>query len=153
MFIGAYSSTCGLRNAELNESLHTRSADLSLELTSEWDPSIRSLLELQDRSLTSGMRISSAIPEMRIWILSTSVALIEDAIHVMSPSSEVGAVAALNDVYTLAQIVDEEGISVESVGVYEGKIRVFPEVYLHRSYVVGEKMMKMPPYNDCKEID
>jgi 2-polyprenyl-6-methoxyphenol hydroxylase-like FAD-dependent oxidoreductase len=141
-----HKNSLGLGEEELNEALRSNSPELALVITSEWDPSIRSLIELQDRSLTSGMRVHSASPEIERWTPSASVTVLGDAVHVMSPSGGVGAVAALNDASVLAQIIAEEGISVQSIGKFEQIMRGFAEVCIKRSYVAGERMLNMPPY-------
>ena len=59
--------SCGLGEDALNKALHSNSSGLALEITSQWHPSIRSLLELQDESLTSRTRVYSASPEIGTW--------------------------------------------------------------------------------------
>ena len=147
--------TCGLGEDGLNEALHSNPSGLALEITSQWDPSIRSLLELQDKSLTSGMRVYSACPEIGSWEPSSHITVMGDAVHLMSPSGGVGAVAALNDAVTLAQIiVDERGVlSVESIGKFEQMMKNFAGACLRRSFVAGEKMLNTPPAERCKTVD
>lgn len=144
---------CALGEVELDEALHSRSPDLALDVTSEWDPSIRSLIQLQDRALTMGMRVYSASPELKAWNPSANVTVLGDAIHVMSPSGGVGAVAALNDATALAQIVAEEEISVASIGKFEEISRAFAVACIRRSFAAGEKLLNTPPFHQCKEVD
>ena len=146
-----HKDSLGLGEEELNEALRSNSPELALDITSEWDPSIRSLLELQDRSLTSGMRVYSASPEIENWTPSAIVTALGDAIHVMPPSGGVGAVAALNDAVVLSQIIAEQGISVQSIGKFEQIMRGFAEVCIKRSYAAGAKMLNMPVYQVKKE--
>ena len=145
----------GLSEDALNEALRSNSLGLALKITSQWHPSIRSLLKLQDKSLTSGMRVYSASPEIGTWEPSSHITLLGDAIHLMSPSGGVGAVAALNDTVALAQIIaDEQGVlSVESVGEYKQLMRNFAGACLRRSIIAGEKMLNTPPVEKCKTVD
>ena len=69
----------------------------------------------------------------------------------MSPSSGVGAVAALNDAAALDQIIADE-LSVESVGEYEQLIRNFAGACLRRSFIAGE-MLNTPPAEKYKTVD
>ena len=147
--------TCGLSEDGLNKALHLNPSGLALEITSQWDPSIRSLLELQDKSLTSGMRVYSASPDIGSWEPSSYITVLGDAVHLMSPSGGVGAVAALNDAATLAQIIaDEQGaLSVESIRNFEQIMKNFAGACLRRSFVAGEKMLNTPPAERCKTVD
>ena len=147
--------SCGLGEDKLNKALRSNPSALALEITSQWDPSIRSLLELQDKSLTSGMRIYSASPEIGSWETSPHITVLGDAIHLMSPSGGVGAVAALNDAAALARIItDEQGVlSVESIQNYEQMMKEFAGACLRRSFIAGEKMLNTPPAERCKIVD
>ena len=53
-----------------------KSVQLSLELTKEWDPSIRSILQLQDASQCSTLPVVSALPEIAPWKPSQFVTLV-----------------------------------------------------------------------------
>ena len=128
----------------LTEELKLRPSQLALDITSEWHPSIRALLELQDSSLTTGMRIFSATPHIGDWTTSAQITLMGDAVHLMSPTGGVGASAALNDAATLAAIIVERGVSSQSVNQYEQAMKGFTEVCLRRSCVAGEKMLGLP---------
>ncbi len=147
--------SCGFGEDGLNEALRSNPSGLALEITSQWDPSIRSLLELQDKSLTSGMRVYSASPEIGSWESSPHVTMLGDAIHLMSPSGGVGAVAALNDAAALAQIIAEKRgvLSVESIGKFEQMMKDFAGACLRRSFIAGEKMLNTPPAEGCKKAD
>ena len=69
------------------------------------------MLELQEKSLTSGIHVYSASPELTAWEPSAHITIWGDAIHPMSPSVGVGAVAALDDAAALARaIADYQGV-------------------------------------------
>ncbi|KAJ9212374.1 hypothetical protein DTO166G4_6005 [Paecilomyces variotii] len=145
--------TSGLGPMELNEALASLPAELAMEMTSDWHVSIRSLIELQDPSLTVGMRIYSADPNMEAWTPSERVTVMGDAVHVMSPCGGVGAAAALNDAYALVKIICEEGVSGTSIGKYEERMREFAKVCIQRSYEVGGKMVAVPAFEECAKVD
>ncbi|OCL05430.1 FAD/NAD(P)-binding domain-containing protein [Glonium stellatum] len=133
-----------LGDQELDEALKQDSPGLALDITGEWDPSIRSLIELQDKSLTSGMRVYSADSKIQDWTSSAHVTVLGDAVHVMSPSGGVGAVAALNDAFELMRAITHEGISTESISRYEQRMKGFAEVCIRRSNAAGAKMLDLP---------
>ena len=147
--------TCGLGEDGLNEASHSSPSGLALQITSQWDPPIRSLLELQDKSLTSGMRVYSACPEIGSWEPSSHITVLGDAVHLMSPSGGVGAVATADGVANLAQIIaDKQGVlSVESIGKFEQMVKHFAGLCLRRSSVAGEKMLNTPPAERYKTVD
>lgn len=45
----------------------TETAQLSLNLTNKWHESVRSLLEFEDASQSSALRISSTVPDIPYW--------------------------------------------------------------------------------------
>ena len=147
-------AACGYSEDELNEALLSDASGLAIELTSRWHPSIRSLLELQDKSLTSGMKVYSASPSLTMWESSPHVTLLGDAVHLMSPSGGVGAVAALHDAVVLAKIVaDGHGVmSIDSVSNFERQMKEFAGVCLRRSFLAGEKMLNTPPAERCRSV-
>ncbi|KAK7992144.1 hypothetical protein PG988_000938 [Apiospora saccharicola] len=114
---------------------------LALDITGEWDPSIRSLIELQDRELTHGMRVLSAPAALPEWEPSDRVTVLGDAVHVMSPSGGVGAVAAIHDACLLAGILAQEGHSKVSIGKYERGMREFAKKCIDRSNEAAVRML------------
>lgn len=87
---------CDLSNEKVDERLRKDPYSASMDIASEWDSLIRSLIELQDSDLTCGIRIYSAPEVIPAWRTSCRVIVIGDAIHLMSPTGGVGAVAVLN---------------------------------------------------------
>jgi 2-polyprenyl-6-methoxyphenol hydroxylase-like FAD-dependent oxidoreductase len=65
---------------------------LSLEMTAEWDPAIRCVLELQDEAQTLCTKMYSADPAMPSWPSNPRITLVGDAIHPMTATGGVGAV-------------------------------------------------------------
>jgi 2-polyprenyl-6-methoxyphenol hydroxylase-like FAD-dependent oxidoreductase len=129
------------------------SAALSLKLTEEWDPSIRSLFQLQDTTQASTLRVSSAKPEIPFWHPSARVTLVGDAVHAMSPCGGVGAVTALRDASVLSAKIAENGICAKSIGAYEAEMRIYAKMSIERSYFGGKKMFGQRPFGDCAPLE
>ncbi|KAI9877883.1 MAG: hypothetical protein M1830_002512 [Pleopsidium flavum] len=145
--------TFGLTDDELLKLSSEDSVQLSLQLTEKWDPSLRSLLELQDVSQSSALRICSAIPNIPPWSPSARITLLGDAIHVMSPTGGVGANTALQDAANLSKLLAEDGISSTSIGRYEEIMRSYAQAGIERSYFGGKKMFGQQPFEECKPVD
>ncbi|KAJ8131527.1 hypothetical protein O1611_g2097 [Lasiodiplodia mahajangana] len=137
---------------ELQEVLQKPSKALSLEITSEWDPSVRAILEQQDETYSSSLPILSAKPQIPEWSSDPRVTVLGDAIHVMSPAGGVGACTALRDAYVLGSKLAEKGICLESVAAYEQEMRRYAAVSLGRSLAGGMRMFNQPAFDQCKEV-
>ena len=126
-------------------------AAMSLRITDCWDPSIRSILHLQDKTQSSVLRVLSASPDMKPWSPSDKVTVIGDAIHPMSPCGGVGAVTALVDGANLAKTITTEGISTGSIGKFEEAMREFAGANIRRSYIGGRKLFGQRPFEECSQ--
>lgn len=142
-----------LSDDELSKLSSEASVQLSLKLTERWNLALRSLLELQDVSQSSTLRICSAIPNIPPWTPSAHVTLLGDAIHVMSPAGGVGAVTALRDAANLAGLLAEEGISAASIGKYEEMMRKYAHEGIERSYFGGKQMFGQRAFEECERVD
>jgi 2-polyprenyl-6-methoxyphenol hydroxylase-like FAD-dependent oxidoreductase len=129
------------------------SAALSLKLTEEWDPSIRSLFELQDVAQSSTLRVSSARPEIPFWAPNERITLLGDAVHAMSPCGGVGAVTALRDAAVLSGKIGANGINTKTIAAYEAEMRIYAKMSVERSYFGGKKMFGQRPFGDCKPLE
>ena len=129
-----------------------KAKELSLDITAEWNPSVRSLLELQDTSRTSAVHIYSTDPALPSWEPSACVTVLGGAAHAMPPSGAVGAVAALHDASILAREMVEDGMGVKSIGGYEKELREHARAGIGRSLKAGEQSWYQPPSEGCKEV-
>lgn len=127
-------------------------AEISLRLTQCWDPHLRSILHLQDRTQSSFLRVLSAKPDMAAWEPSDKATLVGDAVHMMSPCGGVGAVSALVDGANLASIIASKGVSHESIGEYEKGMREFAGAMIRRSYMGGRALFGQQPFEQCNEF-
>ncbi|KAI1819813.1 hypothetical protein F4861DRAFT_110669 [Xylaria intraflava] len=66
----------GLNAGERDEALKRDSLNSALNITSEWYDDIRSLIDLQDSALTSGMRVVSAPAKNPDWDASAHMTLL-----------------------------------------------------------------------------
>ena len=139
-------------DAILEQVLKRPAKDLALSLTSEWDPSLRRLFELQDESQTTAIRVISTDPNIESWSPSAQVTLLGDAVHVMSPAGGVGAITALKDAASLVKVLVADGISSESIGEYETAMKEYAAASLSRSIRGGEKLYNQPPIELCPSI-
>jgi 2-polyprenyl-6-methoxyphenol hydroxylase-like FAD-dependent oxidoreductase len=143
----------GKPDSELLRLTGEDSAALSLKLTEEWDPAVRSLFELQDTAQSSTLRVSSAKPVIPFWKPSGRITLLGDAVHAMSPCGGVGAVTALKDAAVLACKITEGGINEKSIGAYEAEMRQYAKMSIERSYFGGKKMFGQRPFGDCAPLE
>lgn len=123
-------------------------AELSLAVTAEWHPSLRSLFELQDRQQSSLIRVSSTIPEIPAWSCLPNVTVLGDAIHPMSPCGGVGAMTALCDAASLAGVI-AKGATLEGIGAFEEGMRKRAVRSIRRSEVGSKKMFGQRDLVDC----
>ncbi|SDM22609.1 FAD-dependent oxidoreductase [Allokutzneria albata] len=92
--------------------------DLVLGLTEEWAPPLRGLVALSDVDTISALPIRSATPVPK-WEAST-ITLLGDAIHSMTPFRGIGANTALRDAQLLCRKLTEGGRPlVERIAEYE----------------------------------
>ncbi|KAF2230549.1 hypothetical protein EV356DRAFT_536266 [Viridothelium virens] len=132
------------------------SARQSLELTKEWDSSLRSIFEMQDVQQCSTLRVASATPEIPCWDPSSTVTLIGDSIHAMSPCGGVGANTALRDAAELARLIADGGVgalTAERVGMFEKDLRKRAFGSLMRSFAGSKKMFDQRPFDDLQVLD
>ncbi|KAL9622213.1 MAG: hypothetical protein Q9160_003396 [Pyrenula sp. 1 TL-2023] len=132
----------------------SESAQLSLQLTKEWEPGLRSLFELQDVQQCSTLRVASALPDTPAWAPSRYVTLLGDAIHLMSPCGGVGANTALGDAKDLTRIISNFGtLTSDDIGEYEKMMRARATISIMRSFIGSKKMFNQQPFSKCPVLD
>ena len=128
------------------------STQIAMNLASEWHPSLKCILELQDSTQGAAIRIISSPPELPQWEISDKVVLIGDAVHVMSPGGGVGVATALRDCATLSSKLAADGLSIKTIGAYESAMRQYAEASIRRSFRGGNKFFGQPPFENCEEV-
>ena len=126
--------------------------DLSLMLASEWDPSVRAILEHQEPAASFTVRIFSAFADLPKWESDSRITLMGDAIHTMSPAGGVGAVTALKDAATLTRMIVERGITKASIGAYEEAMRSYASASIRRGFAGANRLYGMRPFSECKVV-
>lgn len=131
---------------------NSQAPNLALRVTTEWHPSLRSVLELQDTSQATLIRVASQVPEVPVWEPSAWVTLLGDAIHPMSPCGGVGANTAICDAASLAKVlVASNGSPVaDSVGIFESDMRKRAHISIVRSEIGSKKMFGLSSLVECQ---
>ncbi|MCJ1395122.1 hypothetical protein MMC18_008003 [Xylographa bjoerkii] len=146
-------ATFGMSDEKLLGLSSEEAARLTLSLTEHWSPAIRSMLELQDVSQTHALRIASVRPDIPAWEPSAYLTFLGDSIHAMSPTGGAGANTAFVDAANLVEMIAGEGVSADSIGRYEAKMREYAKVAVAGSYMGGRKMYGQTPFEESEEID
>lgn len=131
---------------------NSQASSLALRITTEWHPSLRSVLELQDTSQATLIRVASQVAEVPAWEPSAWVTLLGDAIHPMSPCGGVGANTAICDAASLAKVLVASNGSPEanSVGVFESDMRRRAHISIVRSEIGSKKMFGLKSLAECQ---
>lgn len=131
---------------------NSQASNLALRVTTEWHPSLRSVLELQDTSQATLIRVASQVAEVPVWEPSAWVTLLGDAIHPMSPCGGVGANTAICDAASLAKVLISWGGSPveDSVGVFEADMRKRAHISIVRSEIGSKKMFGLKSLAECQ---
>ncbi|KAK6224292.1 cercosporin toxin biosynthesis protein [Colletotrichum tabaci] len=127
-------------------------ARLSLAVTEEWHPSLRSVFELQDTRQATFVPIISSVPDIPAWEPSAVVTLLGDAIHPMSPCGGVGAQTAICDAAALAKVLDEArgSPSAGDVGRFEEGMRRRARGSIAQSEIGSKTMFGLGSLEECK---
>ena len=98
---------------------------LATEATDGWHPNLRALIRASDPGTAFGMEIRTSVP-VQAWP-TTSVTVLGDAVHLMTPGRGVGANTALRDAALLAKLLGEATRAKQSiqnaVATYEAEMR------------------------------
>ena len=127
-------------------------ARLTLDISTEWHPSLRSLFELQETRQATCLRVASSIPDIPEWEPSDFVTLLGDAVHPMSPCGGVGANTGLCDAASLAKLLKVSGgrPRAERVGAFELEMRSRAKRSIFRSEAGGKLMFGQKNLVDCE---
>ncbi|KAI2602099.1 FAD/NAD(P)-binding domain-containing protein [Hypoxylon sp. NC1633] len=79
---------------------------LALRLSEEWDESTRCLVEMQDETYATSLRVISSTPDLSTWETPPFGTLVGDVIHVMLPLGGVIAATALKDAVALTKALE-----------------------------------------------
>lgn len=148
----------GVPDSALHTITHEQVKDLSLKLTSEWHPSIRSLFEMQSVNDCSFMRMTSCSPndlQKLPWNLQNErVTFIGDSIHALG----LGANTAFRDAALLCEILCREYsqygqfLDMRILREYEERMRSYAVESVIHARSGGSKMFNQPEFTECKVV-
>ena len=108
----------------------TSPANVVERLTAKWHPSLKCIVDHQDKSQTAHLPLrSSSTQGAVVWPTDRRVTTLGDAIHCMPPTGGQGANLAMRDAAVLGMALSqseahpEGGWSVETIRAYEDKMR------------------------------
>ena len=114
--------TLGMPDEQYLKLSEREAVELSLTLTDKWDAGLKAVLQLQQPTATSTLRITTADPSMAAWQADERITLLGDSIHGMPPTGGIGANTAFRDAAKLVEIINE-GVTKESIARYEEDMR------------------------------
>ncbi len=125
---------------------------LSLSLTNEWDARLKAILQMQQTSSTSTLRITTANPEIASWIADERITFLGDSIHGMPPTGGIGANTAFRDAAKLVEII-KDGVTKESIAKYEEDMRDNARTAMLGSFNGAKRMFDMKPMEQLEVVE
>ena len=129
-------------------------ADAALTTTKAWHPSLKLMIENQDRSQTGVHGLLSVDPEslLRGWQPNGHVTILGDAAHAMMPSEGNGTGTALRDAALLVRMIRDHGVGPRSVALYEEEMRQYASEAVIASAKIGGKVFGFGSLEDAVEV-
>ncbi|GAA2652835.1 monooxygenase [Paractinoplanes durhamensis] len=117
--------------------------DYALHRLAGWHPDLLEIVRLWDTATVQALAIRSCIP-VPAWEPST-VTVMGDAVHAMSPALGIGANTALRDAHVLGDqllaAARGEKTLISGIGTYEETMRDYAYEAIHKSGFVGQKVI------------
>ncbi|KAF5965883.1 salicylate 1-monooxygenase (flavoprotein monooxygenase) [Fusarium bulbicola] len=135
-----------------------QAVETTLEMTKNWHPTVRSLLQSQDPSASSKLAFFASSPETfkREWdglLRSPDVAavtLLGDAAHPMTPVGGVGANSAFQEAADLCSVINRESLGAEALKDYAKLMMERGEKTVGLSGGGAGHMFQMKPFSELK---
>ena len=129
-------------------------ADAALSITYAWHPSLKAMIEHQDRSQAGMFGILSVDPESLLhgWQPNGRVTILGDAAHAMMPSEANGTGTALKDAALLVSLIKNHGVGSSSVALYEEEMRGYASEAVAASARIGAKIFGFGSLEDAVEV-
>ncbi|KAH7348650.1 hypothetical protein BKA65DRAFT_501040 [Rhexocercosporidium sp. MPI-PUGE-AT-0058] len=150
---GGSAEDIGLSDSQFHSLTGKAAADLTVELTKSWDPSIKCLFELQDIDQCAPLRLVSARPVQPDWKPSARVTLLGDAAHAMMPAGGSGANTALADAALLLDLIIQQGVTEHMLTKYVEGMWKYALPAIELSAAGGEKLLGFKGFQGAREID
>ncbi|RAO74239.1 uncharacterized protein BHQ10_010251 [Talaromyces amestolkiae] len=118
-----------------------QAADIAKELTKDWHPRFKPLLDDMIESEAAFWKITCSTPTgVPEWPNEPRVTVLGDAAHAMTPAGGIGANTAVRDSALLGRLLREAGGWKEGMTVeYEKKMRVYASEAVRSSYGMATK--------------
>jgi 2-polyprenyl-6-methoxyphenol hydroxylase-like FAD-dependent oxidoreductase len=133
--VWAYAGAADSYPADVENLSSGQLRDLVLDRTAGWAPTLRSLITDAEPGSVQAVRLLS-MPALDPWPSST-VTLLGDAIHNMTPMAGVGANTALRDAghlrAALVQAADGSLDAVQAIAGYEARMRKYANIAVSQS--------------------
>ncbi|MFC0843819.1 FAD-dependent oxidoreductase [Streptomyces noboritoensis] len=136
-------------DAELHRASGQQLRDMAAGITRGWNPLLGSIIALWEPESVFSLTIRSSVP-LTPWPTST-VTLLGDAIHAMSPAVGVGANTALRDALTLATQLGKAARGadlVSSLHAYEADMTAYGFDAVRTSARYGQQRIGQAPLPD-----
>ncbi|MGH3249959.1 MAG: FAD-dependent oxidoreductase [Trebonia sp.] len=123
--VWAWAAASGSYPADIDNFTPRQLRDLVSGRISRWSPALRRLVAATDQATVSAVPLRT-MPALDAWRPST-VTLLGDAIHNMTPMAGIGANTALRDADHLRRALVAPGVAdpVSRVGAYEERMRAY----------------------------
>lgn len=121
----------------------------ALQVSKHWHPSLRTIIEHQQKGETSAFPITCVSKNFASepWSSNQHITLLGDAIHPMAPTGS-GAVTAITDAETLSQKLAANGLSNTSISEYEASMREMAGKVIPMSWGAVRMMATMTRDNE-----
>lgn len=126
--VWAYAAARASYPPDVDDATPTRLRDLVVDRVGGWSPALRHLVARTDPATVAAVPLRT-MPTLPSWEPST-VTLLGDAVHSMTPMAGVGANTALRDADTLRRALIGPGTLTEQVGRYESRMREYANAAL-----------------------
>lgn len=150
--LGGNGETFGLADSAFHNLSGKAAADLTLKLTTQWNPSFKALFDLQNTAQTAPLRLISSKPERPDWKPSNNAILMGDAIHAMMPAGGSGANTALTDASLLGRIISEHGVSADTMASFADQMWEYALPAIEGSAQAGKKLLGFKGFKNAKEV-
>lgn len=119
----------------------------ALEMSRNWHPDLRALIEGQAKGETSAFPINAVKPDITSWDPNEHITVLGDACHPMAPTGS-GAVTAIQDAASLCHFLQDKGQTKTAIGAYEEWMRHNVAMPVKTSWQAIQSMANMKRENE-----
>ncbi|PSR84157.1 hypothetical protein BD289DRAFT_409866 [Coniella lustricola] len=150
-------SSTDRNNVSSSSTIGHPAARLAKQLTQNWHPRVRSLIDEMDDSEAAFWKITcSNAAQFRgvpVWPNDPRVTVIGDAVHSMTPAGGLGANTAVRDAALLGKLIADRGGFAEGITeAYEKEMRVYGSAMVAKSYALARAQFGIDIREDSPTI-